>query len=120
MVIVLGVTCQRPHSKISNDSLSVLKSLGMCHSKKSRNSSNLITIHTNLVAFSNFLFLLEMSVCQAILGSCFIFAMLWLTNCKRRHLEISNDLKIIIKFLRPCQRNSWEEPSYVVEKIFSF
>ena len=32
--MVLGVICQRPHSKIPDDSLSVVKGLGMCHLRK--------------------------------------------------------------------------------------
>ncbi len=107
--MVLRATCRRPHCKIPDDSLSVLKSLRMCHLKKSRNSSNLITIHTNLVPFSNVVFLLEMTVqfrdfsevtctetfqdCERIMGS---VGMGFLETCYQYHCR--NDV---------CPQDHW-------------
>ncbi len=43
-----------------------------------------------------------MSVCQGNLGSYCFFAMFHLTNYKRPHLKIWNDVKMIARFPRPC------------------
>ncbi len=70
---------------------------------RSRNSSNLIAINTNPVPFSNIVFLLGMNVCQGNLGWYFIFVTFQLTDCKRPHLKISKNVKMIMRFQRPCQ-----------------